>query len=55
MNRNWGNQKQNPALKTKMGNIYKIQIDKSQPSGQLFPKMWPLSNPNRTKSIMNKH
>ena len=24
-------------------------------SGQLFPKRWPLSNPNRTKSIMNKH
>ena len=26
-----------------------------QPSGQLFPKRWPLSNPNRTKNIMNKH
>ena len=26
-----------------------------QPSGQLFPKMWSLSNQNRTKSIMNKH
>ena len=26
-----------------------------QPSGQLFPKRWPLSNPNRTKSIINKH
>ena len=26
-----------------------------QPSGQLFPKRWPLSNPNRTNSIMNKH
>ena len=26
-----------------------------QPSGQLFPKRWPLSNPNRTQSIMNKH
>ena len=25
------------------------------PSGQLFPKRWPLSNPKRTKSIMNKH
>ena len=25
-----------------------------QPSGQPFPKRWPLSNPNRTKSIMNK-
>ena len=27
----------------------------SQPSGQLFPKRWPLSSPNLTKSIMNKH
>ena len=26
-----------------------------QPSGQLFPKRWPLSNSNRTKRIMNKH
>ena len=26
-----------------------------QPSGQLFPKTWPLSNQNRTKSVMNKH
>ena len=26
-----------------------------KPSGQLFPKRWPHSNPNRTKSIMNKH
>ena len=26
-----------------------------QPSGQLFPKRWPLSNPNRAKSIINKH
>ena len=25
------------------------------PSGQLSPKRWPLSNTNRTKSIMNKH
>ena len=24
-----------------------------QPSDQLFPKMWPLSNPNRTKNNMN--
>ena len=28
---------------------------KGQPSGQLFPKRWSLSNPNLTKSIMNKH
>ena len=26
-----------------------------QTSGQLFPKRWPHSNQNRTKSIMNKH
>ena len=26
-----------------------------QSSGQLFPKKWPLSNQNQTKSKMNKH
>ena len=26
-----------------------------QPSGQLFSKRWPLSNPNLSKSIVNKH
>ena len=26
-----------------------------QPSGQLFPKRWPLRNQNQTKSIINKH
>ena len=26
-----------------------------QPSGQLFPKRWQLSNPSRTKPLMNKH
>ena len=26
-----------------------------KPSGQLFPKWWLLSSPNRTKSIMNQH
>ena len=26
-----------------------------QPSGQLFPKRWPLSNRNRTKNNMNSH
>ena len=52
MNRNWCNQKANPTLKTKTGN--KINITNRQntmrtnclPSGQLFPKRWPLSNPN---------
>ena len=28
MNRNWSNQKANPALKTKMENIQILQIDK---------------------------
>ena len=27
----------------------------SQPSGQLFPEGWPLSNPNRARSIMNNY
>ena len=26
-----------------------------QSNGHLFPKWWPLSNPNQIKSIMNKH
>ena len=26
-----------------------------QTSGQLFPKRWPLGNPNRTKILMNNH
>ena len=30
VNRNWSNQKANPALKTKAGNKYIIQIDKIQ-------------------------
>ena len=30
MNRNWSNQKANPALKTKTGNKYILQIDKIQ-------------------------
>ena len=25
------------------------------PTEQLFPKRWPLSNPNRTKNNINKH
>ena len=61
MNMNWSNQKSNPALKTKMGKKIKITNRQKtmrtygQPSGQLFPKRWPLSNPYQTKSIMNKH
>ena len=30
MNKNWSNQKANPALKTKTGNKYILQIDKIQ-------------------------
>ena len=59
MNRNWSNQRPNPALKTQteinITNRQKTMRTNGQPSGQLFPKRWPLSNPNRTKSIMNKH
>ena len=29
------------------------KIKNSQPSEQLFPKRWPLSNPNETKNNMN--
>ena len=61
MNRNWCNQKANPAFTTRRGNDQKSHKDKNtmrtigQPNGQLFPKRWSLSNPNRTKSILNKH
>ena len=62
INRSWNNQKPHLTLKTKMiNNLKKIQIDQNtmttngQSSGQLFLKRWPLSNPNRTLIIMNKH
>ena len=60
MNRDWFNQKLNPALKTKtkitkITNRQNTMRSHDQKSWQLFPKRWPLSNPNRTKSIMNKH
>ena len=44
MNRNWSNQKANPALKTKAGNKSILQIDKIQEeqianrAGSYFPK-----------------
>ena len=48
-----------PLLKSKreinITNRQKTMRTYGQQSGQLFPKRWPLSNPNRTKSIMNKH
>ena len=60
MNRNWSNQKPIPPSKpkreiTKITNRHNTMRTHDQPSGQLFPKSRPLSNPNRTKSIMNKH
>ena len=56
MNRNWSNQKANPALKTKTGNKYILQIDKIQceqianRAGSYF-----LKGGDSAKSIMNKH
>ena len=60
MDRNWSNHKPNAALKTKIGklkmtNRQKTMRTNDRPSGQLFRKRWQHSNPNRTKSIMNKH
>ena len=36
-------------------NSQNTEITYGQPSGKLFPKRWPLSNPTRTKNNMNKH
>ena len=44
--------------KRKITNITTIQNTKrtyGQPSEQLFPKRWPLSNRNRTKNNMNTY
>ena len=38
---------------TKITNSQNTKITYGQPSEQLFPKRWPLSNPNRTKNRMN--
>ena len=35
--------------------LVQIQREHGQPSEQLFPKRWPLSNRNRTKNNMNTH
>ena len=40
---------------TKITNSQNTKRTYSQPSEQLFPKRWPLSNRNRTKNNMNKH
>ena len=39
---------------TKITNSQYTKKTYGQPSEQLFPKRWPLSNPNRTKNNMNK-
>ena len=57
MNRNWSNQKAIPLSKpkweiTKINNRQNTIRINGQPSGQLFPKRWSLSYPNRTKSTM---
>ena len=58
--RNLSNQNPNPALKTKrditnITNSKNIKRTYGQPSEELFPKRWPLSNRNRTKNNMNTH
>ena len=54
--RNWSNQNPNPALKiTKITNSQNTKRTYGQPIWQLFPTLWPLSNPNRTKNDINKH
>ena len=40
---------------TEITNRQITKITYGQPSGQLFPKRWPLTNPNRTKNNMNTH
>ena len=50
------NQLQPSEPKREITNITNSQNTKrtyGQPSEQLFPKRWPLSNPNRTKNNMN--
>ena len=49
----------NPYFEGMLNQIYPPELQNTMrtnclPSGQLFPKRWPLSNQNCTKSIMNK-
>ena len=54
--RNWSNQNPIPAFKiTKITNSQNSKRTYGQPSGQLFPTLWPLINPNRTKNDIIKH
>ena len=39
---------------TKIANSQNTKRTYGQPSEQLFPNRWPLSNPNRTENNMNK-
>ena len=41
--------------KANITNIQNTERTYGQPSEQLFPKMWLLSNRNRTKNNMNTH
>ena len=48
------NRQSKPKLEiTKFSNRQNTMRIHGQPNRQLFSKRWPLSNPNRTKSIMN--
>ena len=40
---------------TKITNSQNTKRKYDQPSEQLFPKRWPLSNPNRTKHNIKRH
>ena len=40
---------------TNIKNSQKIKRSYGQPSEQLYPKRWPLSNRNRNKNNMNTH
>ena len=56
MTRKWSNQNPNSALKTKreitkITNSQNTKRTYGQPSEQLFPQRWPLSNSNQTKMI----
>ena len=58
MTRNWSNQNPKSALKTKIEktkitNRHNTKRTYGQPSEQLFPKRWPLSNLNGAKQLVN--
>ena len=62
MTRIWSNQNPNSALqnqtvtgKNSNNKKSKYIIIYGKPSDQLFPKRWPLSNPDQTKDTINKY